>query len=112
MPHGTKIAVGMTTRGPHFHISDRTWFPFSEGKDDWNDGMRDLGDDEDFDLVVGEEGYLDPESLDANMLGVNLDDTAPSRDEQDFLDAFERAQNAHLDETDTGGGLFGWCVIM
>ena len=30
------------------------------------------------------EGYLDPESLDANMLGVNLDDTARSRDEQDF----------------------------
>ena len=112
MPHGTEIAVGMTTRGPYFHIGDRTWFPFSEGEDDRNDGMINLGDDEDFDLVAGEEGYLDPESLDANMLGVNLSDTARSKDEQDFLDAFERAQNAHLDETHTASGLFDWCAIM
>jgi hypothetical protein len=38
--------------------------------------------------------------------------TARSRDEQDFLDMFERPQNAHLDETDTGSALFGWCAIM
>jgi hypothetical protein len=111
MPQGTEIAVGMTTRGPYFYIGNRTWFPFSRDENNWDDGIRNLGDEEDFDLVIGEEGYLDPESLNARM-NVNLDDTARAQDEQDFLDAFERAQNAHADQNDTEKGWFGWCAIM
>jgi hypothetical protein len=110
----------MTNRGQYVRIGNRTWFPFNGGdvEDDGNDDIRNFGDEEDFDLVVGEEQYLDPESLDANNLGANLGDAARSREEQDFLGAFESGQNAHLDETyraddpDAGSGWGGLCAIM
>jgi len=79
LPPGTEIAIGMTNRGPYVRIGNRTWFPFNSGniEDNRNNNIRNFRDEENFDLVVGEEQYLDPESLDAN-------NAARSREEQDF----------------------------
>lgn len=119
MPLGTEIVVGMTTRGPYFKIGIQTWFPFSrgegEGESDSNDAMTNLGDEEDFILVVEDEYYLDPKFLDADI-GCNLDDAARVREEQDFLGAFERAHTSidveDTDETDKASGWFSQCAIM